>query len=107
MFDRMTLLGVQRNVCSIVTGGKWSTSPDALLSQADDVPFAGDDFAGRDFAVKLFVPHVAAPLRHGLNLSQRHILSPGMFQRMTPKLVLVDDRAPVEQMIFRPGHRLF
>jgi hypothetical protein len=30
-----------------------------------------------------------------------------MFERMTPKLMLMDDRAPVEQMIFRPLHRLF
>ena len=105
MPDRLTLLGIQRGIRRTIAGTKRGVPSQALLSQANNVPFAGDNLAGGDFAGEPFIPHITALLSDGLNVAQCHFLSSGVFQRVTPKFVLMNDRTPVKQVLFRPPHR--
>src|SRR5205807_9830814 len=91
MPDRLTLLGIQRGIRRAIVGAKWLVPSQALLCQANNVPFAGDNLAGGDFAGKPFIPHIAALLSDGLNVAQCHFLTSGVFQRVTPQLVLLND----------------
>ena len=70
MPDRLTLLGIQRGIRRTIAGTKRRVPSQALLSQANNVPFAGDDLAGGDLAGEPFVPHITARLSHGLNVAQ-------------------------------------
>ena len=90
MPDRLTLLGIQRGIRRAIAGTKRRVPSKALLSQANNVPFASDDLARCDFAGKLPTTHIAAPLSDGLNVAQCHFLSSGVFQRVTPQLVLLN-----------------
>ena len=90
MPDRLTLLGIQRGTPRTIAGTKRCVPSQALLSQANNVPFAGDNLAGGDFAGEPFIPHIAALLSDGLNVAQCHFLSSGVFQRVTPQLVLLN-----------------
>jgi hypothetical protein len=65
------------------------------------------NFAGGDLALKLFIAEIARVSSRSLNFRQRHSLTARMFQRVTPKLMLMDDRAAFKQMLLCPINRLF
>src|SRR5438477_10795258 len=96
MLDGPMLLGIQRRSHRPAAGTKRRVLSNSLLSQANNVPFAGDDLAGGHFAGKSSVTHITSVLGHGLNVPQFHGLTPGMFEGMTPKFMLLNDRTPVE-----------
>ncbi len=79
---------------------KWFELGNPLSRHANNIPFTLQVFTSGDFAGVCLVPHVIATASDGLKVFEVYVLPSGMFQRVSPKLVLMDDRVPVEQMLF-------
>src|SRR5437867_1153831 len=64
-------------------------------------------FANRDPARIVLVADISALASDGLNVSEADILPSGVFQRMTPNVMLIDQGPPLEQVFLSPGDRFF
>ena len=64
-------------------------------------------FANRDPGRFVLVADISALASDGLNVSEADILPSGVFQRMTPNVMLIDEGPPLKQMFLSPGDRFF
>ncbi len=61
-------------------------------------------FPRRHLAGLIVNAQIIAPGCGGLNIGSRDLPASCMFQRVTPQLMFADDRPPLKQMFFSPGH---
>ena len=65
-----------------------------------------EDLTGGNSTGKPLVSHVTTLLSHRVNFPPCNVMSSSMFQGVTPDVVLLDHRATIKEMLFRPLDRL-
>ena len=101
------MLVIQLPIVALILRLEWRELEASILRRANDRPFALQMFANRNPARIVCVADISALASDGLKVSEADILPSGVFQRMTPNVMLIDQGSPLEQVFLSPGDRFF